>query len=310
MAIKIALILSVLLQFGASVLAFSLIRRTRFNISWILISVGFLFMAIRRSYELIIMFESGYNFGSLVSSWVAVVISLMMFIGTIYIRRIFNLQERIEKLRMENESRVLAAIIKTEEKERRSFAKEIHDGLGPILSAVKMAGSAINKSELGDTNRKIFIRIESAVDEAIVSVKEISNNLSPHILEKFGVDKALKSFIANLIAKECNITYSSNLAGKRYDDNLEVILYRVIGELLTNTIKHANADNIKISLFDEGNQFVLIYSDNGKGFSPEERASDGMGLSNIRSRIKSVNGDMELHSSPDEGFLLKLIIQL
>ena len=308
MAIEIALVLSVLVQFSASVLAFSLIRRTKFNVSWILISIGFLFMALRRLYELIILFTTSYTIDSLVSCWVAVLISLLMFIGTIYIRRIFNLQDRIDNMRKENESKVLAAIIKTEEKERRSFAKEIHDGLGPILSAIKMSSSAIQKSDLGEPNRKIFTRIEAAIDEAIVSVKEISNNLSPHILEKYGVEKAVKSFIANLVTKECAITFSSNLEGKRYEDNLEVIIYRVIGELLNNTVKHSQATSVKVSLFDDGQQLELLYSDNGVGFSSEIADSEGMGLFNIRSRIKSINGHLEMHTSPEEGFFLKLIV--
>ncbi len=310
MVIDIALIISVLLQFGASFLAVSLIRRTKFNISWILISIGFLFMAFRRLLELIVIFENDNSSESVLSSWIAVLISLLMFIGTIYIRRIFNLQDRIDMLRKENESKVLSAIIKTEEKERRSFAKEIHDGLGPILSAIKMSSSAINKTDLGETNWKIFSQIEMAVDEAIVGVKEISNNLSPHILEKYGLDKAMKSFTTNIISRDCEIIYSSNLEGKRYDDNLEVILYRVIGELLTNTVKHAEASKVNVSLFDDGKHMELLYSDNGVGFSLNETETEGMGLFNIRSRIKSLNGKIEMHSSPEEGFFLKITIQL
>ena len=308
MAIKVALILSVLLQFGASGLAFSLIRRTKFNISWILISLGFLFMALRRLYELIMLFSTGYTVDSLISSWVAVLISLLMFVGVLYIRRIFDLQDKIDHLRKEHESRVLSAIIHTEEKERRSFAKEIHDGLGPILSAIKMSSTAIEKEALNEHNKKIFARIESAIDQAITGVKEISNNLSPHILEQFGIDKAVKSFIDNLMVPKGMITYTSNLNGKRLADPLEVILFRVIGELLHNTLKHAQAEKVKISLFEDEEQLELLYTDDGIGFIPDENRYTGMGLTNIQSRITSIQGDLEIQSSPQEGFFFRLTV--
>jgi hypothetical protein len=109
MYIQIALILSVLLQFGASIIAISLIRKTKFNISWIMISIGFFLMAFRRLYELIQLLNANNNTETLISSWVAVLISLLMFIGAIYIRRIFNFQERINNLRKKNESYVLSA---------------------------------------------------------------------------------------------------------------------------------------------------------------------------------------------------------
>lgn len=309
MFIKIALILSVLLQFGATIVAIGLIRRTRYNISWIMISTGFFLMAFRRLYELIVLINTNNNTETTISSWIAVMISLLMFIGTIYIRRIFNFQERIDSLRKKNEAYVLSAIIKAEEKERQEFSKELHDGLGPILASVKMAISAINKSILQDSNKKIIDKTDKIIDEAIITIKEISNKLNPHILERFGLEKAIKSFTDTIITvKEFEITYSSNIKDKRYDYNTEVIIYRIIGELLSNTLKHASANKVDISLFDYGNKLEVFYSDNGVGFNIEKNTDKGMGLSNIRSRIKSLDGKIEIHSKPHKGFFLKLTV--
>jgi len=309
MFIKIALVLSVLLQFGATIVAIGLIRRTKYNISWIMISTGFFLMAFRRLYELILLLNTNNNTETTISSWVAVMISLLMFIGTIYIRRIFNFQERINNLRKKNEAYVLSAIIKAEEKERQGFSKELHDGLGPILASIKMAVSAINKTILKNPNKKIIDKTELIIDEAIITVKEISNKLNPHILENFGLEKAIKSFTETLItAKEFKITYSSNIKRKRYDYNTEVIIYRIVGELLNNTLKHASATKVDISLFDYGSKLELLYSDNGVGFNIERNTDRGMGLSNIRSRIKSLDGKIEIHSKPHKGFFIKLTI--
>ena len=309
MFIKIALILSVLLQFGATIVAIGLIRRTKYNISWIMISTGFFLMAFRRLYELIKLINANNNTETTISSWVAVMISLLMFIGTIYIRRIFNFQERIDNLRKKNESYVLSAIIKAEEKERQEFSKELHDGLGPILSSIKMAISAFNKSFLKDSNKKIIDKTDKIIDEAIITIKEISNKLNPHVLERFGLEKAIRSFTDTIITgKEFKITYSSNIKGKRYDYNTEVIIYRIVGELLSNTAKHASANKVDISLYDYESKLELFYSDNGVGFNIERNMDKGMGLSNIRSRIKSLDGKVEIHSKPHKGFFLKLTV--
>ncbi len=309
MYIKIALVLSVLLQFGATIGAIGLIRRTRYNISWIMISTGFFLMAFRRLYELIELINVNNNIETTISSWVAVIISLLMFIGTIYIRRIFNFQERINNLRKKNEAYVLSAIIRAEEKERQEFSKELHDGLGPVLSSIKMAISAINKTILKDPNKKIIDKTDKIIDEAIITIKEISNKLNPHILERFGLEKAIKSFTDTIITgKGFEITYSSNIKDKRYDYNTEVIIYRIIGELLSNTLKHASANKVDISLFDYGNKLEVFYSDNGVGFNIERNADKGMGLSNIRSRIKSLDGKIEIHSKSNKGFFLKLTV--
>ncbi len=310
MIIQLALLISVAFQFGAFLITISLIQKTKFNVSWIMISIAFLLMAFRRLNELINInnIESS-NIQISINSWIAVLISVLMFVASFYIRQIFNFQGKINKLRKENEAKVLSAIIKTEENERKKFAKELHDGLGPILSSIKMAISAINKSVVGITNEKIIDKTESAVDNAILSIKEISNNLSPHILERFGLEKAIKTFTDTIITgNDLQIIQSSNLYGKRYDYNVEVVLYRIIGELIANTLKYACASKIEISLFNYENRLELFYSDNGIGFDMENSKSNGMGLSNINSRVKSLDGKIEMHSKPKQGFFLKITI--
>lgn len=311
MYIQAALIISVLLQFGAFFITISLIQKTKFNISWIVISIGFLLMAIRRLIELIEIGNTDIDKQTIISSWIAVVISLLMFIAAIYIRQIFNLQGKINKLRKENEAKVLSAIIHTEEKERKKFAKDLHDGLGPILSSVKMAISAINKSVVGSTNEQIIDKTEIAVDNAIISIKEISNNLNPHILERFGLEKAIKTFTDAIITKNnLKFVFSSNVEGKRYDYKIELILYRIIGELITNTLKYASASKVEISLFNYGNKIELFYTDDGIGYDMHNANHTGMGLLNISSRVKSLDGDIEIRSKLKQGFYLKITLPL
>lgn len=309
MFVELALLISVILQFIAAAIAVSLITRTKYNFSWILVTMGFLVMAARRLYEFIGILRNNDEIG-MINSWMAVLVSLLMFVGVIYIRQIFMIQERIDSVRKLNDSKVLSAILQTEEKSRRDFSKELHDGLGPLLSAIKMSVSAIDKSKIDLSNLEIIANAERNIDEAITAVKEISNNLSPHMLKNFGLHKAVESFTEHIKAEKLDILFSSNIEGKRFEYNTEIILYRIICELVANTIKHASASKVDINLFHRSGELELIYTDNGIGFNVEEieTTSPGMGLSNIRSRIRSLNGSIDIFSQPEEGFNLKIIV--
>lgn len=312
MELQVALILSVVLQFAAFFITISLIPKTRFNIAWISISIGFLLMALRRLFEAFYFF-SVKNDGVMadVNSWIAVVISVSMLVSSIYIRKIFEVFNRIHKLRKENEARLLSAIITTEEKERKYFAKELHDGLGPLLSSAKMTLSAIEKTKMQKQNTELLDKVEHMVDNAIVTTKEISNHLTPHVLERYGLKKAIDTFVRNTTAqKNIQISISTNIEKNRYNHDLEAIIYRICCELINNTLKYASANKISILLTDNTNTIELKYDDNGKGFNLEKKENDGMGLTNIKSRVKSLNGKIELQSSPNKGFYASIKLPL
>ncbi len=309
MLIKVALVLSVVLQFSAAIIAMTLIKRTRTNIAWWLISGGFLLMAIRRVFEILQVYDSDSELiTGLLSSWTGVLISIIMLLSLIFIKRIFNIQKQIDDLRKQNETRVLSAILKTEENERQHFAKELHDGLGPLLSSVKMAISAS-----GNDNKKVLHNAEKLIDESITTLKDISNKLSPHVLLNFGLFKAVKSFI-NKLQKigDPTINLNSNIENKRFSYNIEVVLYRIICELISNTLIHANARNVYVDLLANEKSISLKYIDDGIGFDVKQVENDliGMGYSNIKSRIKSLNGTYNIFSKPDEGVHVNVQINL
>lgn len=158
---------------------------------------------------------------------------------------------------------------------------------------------------------EVMIHAEKLIDESITSLKEISNKLSPHVLNNLGLKKAVKSFITHMSPVDnLNISFDSNLGEKRYPYNTEVVLYRVICELINNSLKHAEARNIYITLMDEADGIRLDYLDDGIGFDSKilEIGEKGMGFANIRSRIKSLNGTIEIYSVPNEGVRVNVII--
>ncbi|MBN2636052.1 MAG: sensor histidine kinase [Prolixibacteraceae bacterium] len=307
MLLKVALLVSMLVQLGAAIIAVSLIRRTRYNISWILISLGFVLMAVRRLIEFSSLFWETQLFSKEnVNSWFGVLISVLMIAGLFFIRQIFNLNDRIEELRKGNETRLLSAIIQGEEKARQSIARDLHDGLGPLLSSIKMIISATDIEKLDPNNRKIIERSGLVTDEAIVTLKEISNHLSPHLLKNFGLIKAIETLSTQLFENSrIDFQLITNINEVRFYYDLEIGIYRVVSELLSNSMKHSGATVIKLKINKMDALLQMEYTDNGKGFSTEENKDEigfkGMGLENIRSRIKSLNGHVLINSEPGMG---------
>ena len=314
--LKFALVVSMFFQLGAAVFAISLMRRTRYNISWILISLGLILMAIRRLFDFSTFFWVSRLFeNEEINGWVGVLVSIFMFVGVIFIRKIFNLQDHVEMLRQQNEQNVLSAIITTEDKARQSFARELHDGLGPALSTIKMTLSAVNSDSLTPVNKKILDSAYHATNNSIVVLKEIADNLSPHLLKNFGLAKAIETF-ANQLLAATNIEFDLKINFREYllSEEMKNSCYRIVSELMNNTLKHANASIICLEITESGNHLTMNYKDNGSGFenfqSLRNSPVPGMGFNNILSRTKSLKGTYMIQTAPGNGFSMELILPM
>lgn len=204
----------------------------------------------------------------------------------------------------EVDRKILQTIISTEEKERSRFAQDLHDDLGPLLSTAKLYIRSFETAS-DPKNKEIAItRCLRAIDEAIMSIKEIANNISPHILRNFGLTSGINSLVNKINeTNTVNISFSTRLV-ERFDEITESSIFRVVSELVNNTIKHAGAQRIYIDLNKSENDIMLIYSDDGIGFHIDNALNKQMsrGLSNILNRVKSLGGEIELDSAPDKGF--------
>ncbi len=304
---------SLFLQVLAAAIAISLFRRTKFNASWILISSGFLLMVVSRVLELWpTLYPEMEGKLEIVQRWLAFIISLVLLIGVFYIRKIFQFMRRLDALRRETEKRVLSAVIRTEEQERQRFAKELHDGLGPLLSVIKMLVSGLDGNKSGEVNEKIRNNLCQAVDEAITGVRDISANISPHILNNFGLKDAVEAFIKRMGQTDgFQVFFTTNLTGERFGYNVETVLYRVVCELINNTLRHAAASRITIDLQLDESVLYLEYTDNGIGFDVDAVTHyGGMGLNNMRYRLQSGNGDIEIVSRPEQGMRANVYIRV
>ena len=301
MLITILLILSIVVQSLATAYALRLVRATKYNSVWILFIVGFSLLTIERLVQLLL----GPGVAVVPRGWfgyLGVTVSICLSIGVMYAHKLFRYIDRLNHQRTLLNKRILTAVLRTEEKARSRFSKELHDGLGPLLSSAKMSLTALSRDEHNAEQREIIDNTTYVIEEAIRSLREISNNLSPHVLNDFGLARGVQNFINKSVAMhDVKIRFTTNLRSERYDTDVEVILYRVICELINNSLKHSGCTSINLSLSQNGSELTLDYSDNGRGFNPQAMMDCGMGLSNISSRINSLGGSCSITSSKGKG---------
>ena len=287
MLIKILLIVAIVIQTIATLFAIRLIRTTKYNSIWILFTIGFTLLSVERVVQF--LRANGQTLPYEVFVWLGLVISISMSIGVMYAHKLFKYIARLNRQRQLLNKRILTAVLRTEEKSRSRFAKDLHDGLGPLLSSARMSLSALQRESL-------------PADQ-----QEIIGNLSPHVLNDFGLARGIQNFVGKSSAMhDVKIRFTTNLRSERYDTDVEVILYRVVCELVNNSLKHSGCTEINLSLSKSGDTLALDYTDNGRGFNPAAVTDCGMGLSNIASRINSLNGRFDITSAKGVGMQAKI----
>lgn len=224
--------------------------------------------------------------------------------------RVSVIRDITERKRLEKE--LLNSVINTEEKERLNFSQELHDGLGPLLSAAKIYVQWLERPDTKADKNETIRDIDKLLDEAIYSIREISFKLSPHILQNYGLLEALKAFLAKI---KNNYHIALELHAEeipRINELAETIIYRILCECINNTLKHAAATCIRIFIEKTDDIIFVFYSDNGRGFNVEEKLMDkqGVGLMNMRSRLNSINGKINFQSCPEHGtdIYMKIIL--
>jgi len=310
----IVLIISILLQIIASSIALVFMKMTKYRLSWILLSLSFVLMAVRKIIQLVELIRgTPSDLWVMIDEWTGVLVSFMIIVGVVLIREIFYSLKRAEIDRMRTEKRVLNAVINTEENERRRFAKDLHDGLGPLLSTVKMSLSSLGSRINDPSDKSILNNTNHLVNEAINTIKDISNNLSPHVLSNFGLASAIGAFTTKVNqTKTVEIDFKSNMESQRLENDKEVVIYRAVCELINNAMQHSGASRIEIELNKHEKFVTLQFNDNGRGFDTSTLSKEdtkGMGLSNIETRVKTVEGVFILESTPGRGTsaLIKVI---
>lgn len=214
-------------------------------------------------------------------------------------------KQRIAELERERKLTATEAILKGEEQERSRLAKDLHDGLGGMLSGVKHSLSNIKGNLiLTEENGRAFEHSIHMLDNSIAEMRRVAHNMMPESLMKFGLDAALNDFCNQVsVSGVASVSYQSmGLEHKPVEHSLAITVYRVVQELLNNAIKHAAARMIIVQLTREESQLTLTVEDDGKGFDVKTlKSAKGIGWKNITSRLDYHNGKLDIRSGPGKG---------
>lgn len=260
-----------------------------------------------------------------VKPWIPLLIitpvMLLLAIGVIafvvlYQKRLLEHQQHLQKLQETKQQQLLEATMQAQEEERRRVARDLHDEIGSMLSLVKLNLYQLT-SMIKDANDEIRTaddNIKKLLDEVIGSVRRISHDLMPVVLDKMGLQQALEALRRSVPATfGGKVTLECNDKSRRLEPKVELMLYRIVQELLNNSLKHAYASAIDIQLQLNDEEAALLYSDNGVGFDYhqlQQKEGQGIGVVSLQSRVKSLNGNITIESMAGVGTQVGIIIPI
>ncbi|MHB1278319.1 MAG: tetratricopeptide repeat-containing sensor histidine kinase [Bacteroidia bacterium] len=221
---------------------------------------------------------------------------------------------RIRELMQEQELKSIDAMLKGQDEERQRIAQDLHDRLGSILSTVKLHFSTMEEEirKLQDKQHQSYRLATEMLDEAVDEVRKISHDLHSGSISKFGLKTAVNQLIQAIESSNAiHIQFFDNQIDGQDYASFEVELYRIIQELLSNTLKHAGATEVNMQLTRSEGFITFSYEDNGKGMDPEIlKKSEGLGMVSIQNRVRKINGRSTLDSTPGHGFTFIIEIPL
>ena len=242
---------------------------------------------------------------------------MLLMVVSILFAVIYNQRKKnqhrtaLEKLREQQQNQLIEAAVRSEEIERHRIAETLHDEVGAILSSAKLHLLGIKEKVLDERDQKLHEKGRELLNDVIQKVRGISHNLHSNILKEFGLNEAIRHFIKK-VTEGSIINATTNL-----DDNYNTVdadddisIYRMIQELINNTLKYANATDLLISSTLEGNDLNLVLFHNGDGLTQEQfeelrYQKEGLGLKNIQNRIILLKGSINF-TRGDEGYRINI----
>ncbi|WP_298547211.1 sensor histidine kinase [uncultured Aquimarina sp.] len=217
-------------------------------------------------------------------------LSVIMFF-IVYQRRLLAQQKKHQKTESDYQKELLKTAIQSQEEERTRIAKELHDDVGAMLTTTKLYIGQIEPELSPEELTGIADKIGGFFDDMIQSVRSISQDLRPVVLEKLGFLEAIDSLVQTIKdSGKIKISFVNNTT-QPIAKTKELNIYRIIQELITNTLKHAEASDIKIEMKNQNDSLIIVYEDNGKGLDQKQlQYRKGLGLKNIESRLSVLSG--------------------
>jgi signal transduction histidine kinase len=231
------------------------------------------------------------------SALIAIIIIFFMISVIRYHRRYIYLQKE----------RIHAQIL-VQEQERRRIANDLHDSVGPMLSTVKLYMNSINLNT--DDDKQLLEKATLYIDETITNLREISYNLLPNSLSRNGVFIALKEYIYRVTNRSGLKVHFDPDEKTVIKADIEIHLFRILQEIIHNTIKHSHAVSLKVVIAKQADGLYIVTEDDGIGFTPDEKSTNtgGFGLKSIESRCEMINANLQIIAAAGKGckFVIKV----
>lgn len=239
--------------------------------------------------------------GSLILFLLAVSVVLFIYL---YRKRLWQQRTAMQEMHTKLQLDILKSNIEALETERQRFAADLHDEIGGKLATLRLTLTQLQKYD-GDTTQinQLAIRSKEIIDTMIATVRRVSHNLLPPSLELFGLASAVEELGSWInTSSAIAVTTDYQLQDVSLDQKKQLALYRIIQELFSNTIRHAQASTIQVSLYAVNKELQLVYKDDGKGLDlSEKNRYAGLGFRNIEDRVKMIRGKVQ-YSSEGKGF--------
>lgn len=241
------------------------------------------------------------------NSFLFAVLSVLLFLIVLFLwilnknqkklsfQKEINHQQELAALENQQKLSVSNALIEGEEVERKRIARDLHDGLGSMLSGLKIHLKLAEKDNISATE------VTTLLDNSIRELRNISQNLMPESLLKLSLEHALRDLCMANSNTITNIEFQYLIKKLNLSKNYQIFIYRIIQELLNNALKYANASEILVSCSQNKETFFITVEDNGVGFNVSEKSNTGMGLRNIKNRVEFLNGKLEIESIINKG---------
>lgn len=221
--------------------------------------------------------------------------------------------KKTQELLDKQEIRFNQARLDGQEKERTRIAKDLHDRLGSILAMVKVHYKSVEDQieNLKTSNNEHYKKANTLLDEACEEVRKIAHDIHSGILAKFGLVAAIEDLAITLNdSKQIYVEFNTYGIDDRLNNNIEITVYRIIQELINNILKHAKASEVSIQLLQNENTITIMVEDNGVGFEYNPKNIEGMGLKNVTSRVKKLQGEIFIDSEMGNGTTTSINIPL
>ncbi|MGV3560644.1 sensor histidine kinase [Larkinella arboricola] len=230
-------------------------------------------------------------------------------------QQLFDATRQQYQQQMDEQKLRTSYLVAGQEEERKRLSRELHDGIGQMLTAIKLQVESFERSLNGkEKETKSFVVLKDLIAQTIQETRNVSNNLMPTVLSDFGLIPAVK-MLADSHDKnsKTDITFHTNLSNVRLDKSVEIGVYRIAQEAVSNALRHAEPTQITIDLFEKDNYLHLIVNDDGKGFrihrsKKEDTKRPSQGIHNMHERAALINGKFKISSAPDKGTKVQVSI--